>query len=182
MYVGMYIYIPITNSFTVLITPPMYIFTQFTCTFYKTFFSLDSIHFTVIEYNQSIYCTRLIQFYYHPTHTTSTHSLYLQHYYIVNHDGTFYTTYLFISSFYFIILAAKTATQITNAEIKSYYPFKCSQATALESSDRVLIEEDIISNTFHPANDSSNACVFLTLRIIDTLIEVSEGDENILEI
>ena len=26
----------------------------------------------------------------HPTHTTSTHSLYLQHYYIVNHDGTFY--------------------------------------------------------------------------------------------
>ena len=48
------------------------------------------IPFTVIEYNQYIYSTRLIQLYYHPTHTTSNHSLYSQHYYIVNHDGTFY--------------------------------------------------------------------------------------------
>ena len=61
MYVGMYIYIPITTSFTVLITPPMYIFTPFTCTFYKKNLSLDSIHFTVIKYNQSIYCTWSIQ-------------------------------------------------------------------------------------------------------------------------
>ena len=67
-----------------------------------------------------------------------------------------------------------------NDKINSYYPLKCSQATALESSDIVLIEEDIISNTFHPDNDGTNACAFLTLRIIDTLIEMSEVDADYL--
>ena len=62
VYVCMYIN---TNNHLircVLITPPMYIFPPLTCTYIKNF-SLDSIHFTVIEYNQSIYCTRSIRLY-----------------------------------------------------------------------------------------------------------------------
>ena len=52
----------------------------------------------------------------------------------------------------------------------SYAPLSCSQATALEESDRIVAKQQTISESpVLPIDDGTKACSFLSLAIIELL-------------
>ena len=56
----------------------------------------------------------------------------------------------------------------------SYAPLSCSQATALEESDRIVAKQQTIPESpVLPINDGTNVCSFLSLGIIDSLEMIS---------
>ena len=56
----------------------------------------------------------------------------------------------------------------------SYVPLGCSQATALEESDRIVAKQQTTPKSLVlPINDGTNACSFLALGIIDSLEMIS---------
>ena len=56
----------------------------------------------------------------------------------------------------------------------SYVPLSCSQATALEESDRIVAKQQTTPKSLVlQINDGTNACSFLALGIIDSLEMIS---------
>ena len=57
----------------------------------------------------------------------------------------------------------------------SYVPLGCSQATALEESDRIVAKQQTTPKSLVLlTNDGTNACSFLALGIIDSLKMISD--------
>ena len=56
----------------------------------------------------------------------------------------------------------------------SYVPLSCSQATALEESDKIVAKQQITPKSLVlPINDGTKACSFFALGIIDSLETIS---------
>ena len=55
----------------------------------------------------------------------------------------------------------------------SYIPLRCSQATALEESERIVAKQQTPESPVLPVNDETNACYFLSFGIINSLEMIS---------
>ena len=67
----------------------------------------------------------------------------------------------------------KKLLQEGNSANIHFLPLNVSQATALEKNDFRLITDEKLDETSVPHNDGTNACAFLSLGVIDTLVSTN---------